>query len=107
MNNILCRQLALDYCCTEKDVADGKNHFSIYYPAEGRRVYDNDDDTLLKAAVVGGKILFSGKPAIIDWCREKYSKTEGMLKGFITGFTSFFGTLILIILVAILRNKMK
>jgi len=77
MNNILCRQLALDYCCTEEDVADGKNHFSIYYPAEGRRVYDNDDDTLLKAAVVGGKILFSGKPAIIDWCSEKYSKTEG------------------------------
>ena len=77
MNEVMCRQLALDYCCNVEDVADTSNHFSIYYPAEGRRVYKNDDDTILKAAVVDGKILFSGKPAIIEWCREKYSETKG------------------------------
>lgn len=55
MNEIMCRQLALDYCCSVEDVADTSNHFSIYYPAEGRRVYKNDDDTILKAAVVDGK----------------------------------------------------
>ena len=33
----LSRQLALDYCCSPADVADSKNHFTIYVPQEGRR----------------------------------------------------------------------
>ena len=77
MNEILCRQLALDYCCSVEDVADSCNHFSVYSPLNGRRLYKNDDNVFLKIAVVGGKILFSGRPAIIDWCRERYSKTGG------------------------------
>ena len=77
MNSILCRQLALDYCCLPEEVADRFNHFSVYVPLEGRRVYKNDDDAFLKIAVTGGKILFSGKQEMIEWCRERYSDTGG------------------------------
>ena len=77
MNSTLCRQIALDYCCTEEETADRSNHFSVYAPLEGRRVYKNDDDAFLKIAVIGNKILFTGKPGIIEWCMERYSGTGG------------------------------
>ena len=77
MNKILCDQLALDYCCSAEDVADNRNHFSVYTPLEGRRLYKNDDDVLLKIAVVNNKILFAGTPAMMEWCKGKYVDKGG------------------------------
>ena len=39
MNDILCEQLARDYCCSQADVLDNKNHFTEYSRIEGRRQY--------------------------------------------------------------------
>ena len=75
--DILHRQLAADYCCRPEDVADTKNHFSIYQPLEERRKWQNQQDCYLKIAVINGKLLFSGRSDIIAWCEEQYAKTEG------------------------------
>ena len=53
----LSRQLALDYCCSPADVADSKNHFTIYVPQEGRRRFQEQTVCRLKIAVVNGKLL--------------------------------------------------
>ena len=53
----LSRQLALDYCCSPADVADSKNHFTIYVPQEGRRRFQEQTVCRLKIAVVHGKLL--------------------------------------------------
>ncbi|MBR3402009.1 MAG: GNAT family N-acetyltransferase [Parasporobacterium sp.] len=74
--DILYEQLAADYCCRPEDVADTKNHFSTYQPLEGRRKWQNQKDCYLKIAVINGKLLFSGRPDIIDWCEEQYADSE-------------------------------
>ena len=76
MNGILCRQLALDYCCTPAEVLDMQNHFSPFMPLEGRRRFQAGDDCMLKIAVVNGKLLFTGAPDIIDRCRAEYADTR-------------------------------
>ena len=73
MNNILSKQIALDYCCTVSDVIDGINHFTEYSFSEGRRVFQERSDCFLKIAVINGKLLFTGNKDIIVWCRKKYS----------------------------------
>ena len=73
MNDILCRQLALDYCCTPEDVRDGKNHFTEHRFLEGRRRFREGKDCFLKVAMVGGKLLFTGRPEIVARCRETYA----------------------------------
>ena len=73
MNEILCHQIAIDYCCTPQDVLDHENHFTRHYFAEGRRRFREDKDCYLKLAVIGGKLLFTGDEEIIPWCRETYA----------------------------------
>ncbi len=75
MNRILCKQLALDYCCTETEVSDAANHFSIHQKLEGRRRFQETNACFLKIAVVNGKLLFSGEQSIIEWCKEQYETT--------------------------------
>lgn len=64
-NDILFRQLALDYCCTEAEVADAAHHFCEYEPLDGRRRYEETEDCFLKIAVVNGKLLFAGQREIL------------------------------------------
>ena len=77
MNEILARQLALDYSCDVKDILDEKNHFLLDERREGRRRFQERNMTCLKAAVVNGKVLFSGMESVVSWCRERYQETEG------------------------------
>lgn len=77
MNPILCRQLALDYCCAPEDVADNRNHFSVFHPLEGRRLFQVCEPCYLKVAVVNGKLLFTGQEEIIRWCEELYRDEGG------------------------------
>ncbi len=77
MNDILCHQLALDYCCTEEEVRDEKDHFMIYKPMDGRRRFQNDDECFLKIVVANNKVLYAGKEEIISWCREHYKIPGG------------------------------
>lgn len=73
----LSRQLALDYCCSPADVADSKNHFSIYAPQEGRRRFQKALIRGLKIAVVNGKLLFTGSEEIVAECRKRYANVTG------------------------------
>lgn len=77
MNDILCRQLALDYCCSPDDVRDRRNHFSVYRRLDGRRRFNETEKCFFKAAVVNGKILFTGDERIIAQMRERYGDTGG------------------------------
>ena len=61
MNDILCRQLAIDYCCSPEDVRDARNHFTEHSFIDGRRRYHEKEDCYLKLVLVNGKILFTGR----------------------------------------------
>lgn len=77
MNEILCRQLAADYCCSPADVLDGSNHFVRHQFWEGRRRFQEGKACFLKLAVVNGKILFAGKEEIIAWCEASFKDSGG------------------------------
>ena len=62
MNDILCRQLAADYCFSELD---------------GHRALSRGFGLLPEIAVVNGKVLFTGKEKILHWCIEQYRNTSG------------------------------
>ena len=72
MHPLLLRQLAADFCITEADLLDGKHHFTVFTPHPERRQYMEITPCLLKIAVVGGKLLFTGREDIIARCRELY-----------------------------------
>jgi len=77
MNEILRRQLAIDFCCREEEVEDRENHFTEHVYLPGRRRFKEKDLVFLKIGVVNGKVLFSGQPDIIKWCRDEYEKKTG------------------------------
>ena len=77
MNDILCRQLALDYCCSPDDVRDRCNHFAVHRLLDGRRRFNETGESYLKIAVINGKALFAGNERIIAKMREKYATTGG------------------------------
>lgn len=77
MNEILCDQLARDYCMTLSEVKDRENHFSFYRPQEGRRRFQESNECFLKVVSAGGKLLFTGKEAIIKWCKTQYKEHSG------------------------------
>ena len=79
MNETLKRQLVLDYCCKPDDVADNQNHFSPYRALPGQRsfFFPGVEHDYLKAAVVGGKLLMTGQPEILAWCRDAFADADG------------------------------
>lgn len=76
MNDILTKQLAIDFCCSEEEVTSNENIFTEYMPQEGRRIF-NEGECYLKVASVQGKILASGRYDIIAWAREHYKDGSG------------------------------
>lgn len=76
MNDILCKQLAIDYCCSEEEVRDERHHFTTYQFLEGRRRFREETECYLKVAVINGKLLFSGAPEMMNWCKEKYADAD-------------------------------
>ena len=72
MNEILCRQMAIDYCCSPEDVLDHQNHFAEHSFLPGRRRFQEGRECFLKIAVINGKLLFAGNAGILSWCRENY-----------------------------------
>ena len=77
MNEVLLRQMAVDYCCGMDDVADERNHFTQFDFREGRRRFREEPVCFLKLAVINGKILFTGKSDIVQWCEDTYKDTDG------------------------------
>ncbi|MBR2582100.1 MAG: GNAT family N-acetyltransferase [Oscillospiraceae bacterium] len=73
MNEILCRQLALDYCCGAEEVRAGGNVFTASRPLEGRRRFQEQADCALRIAAVNGKLLFTGREELVALCRELYA----------------------------------
>ena len=76
MNDILMKQLAIDFCTDEKSVLSKENIFTEYKRLQGRRIFQ-EGECFLKVASVNGKILASGKKDIIDWVRDKYRDGNG------------------------------
>lgn len=74
---MLNKQLAQDYCCSPEQIADKRNYFTEYKALEGRRRFEKQDECALKAVVVNGKLIFTGKKEIIAVCREKYENCPG------------------------------
>lgn len=72
MNSILCNQIAIDYCCSGNDVMDRQNHFTQHCFLEGRRRFQ-ENECILKIAVINGKVLFTGNHEMISWCRNEYA----------------------------------
>ena len=77
MNEILMRQLSLDYCCKKEDLLDRKNHFQEHSFLSGRRRFQEGEKCFLKVAVVNGKLLFCGERGILSWCKERYGEETG------------------------------
>lgn len=77
MKSLWYKQLALDYCCTEEEVANDENQFHIFTPLDGRRRYQQDDQCFLRVCALKNKLLFAGDERMIIWCREKYEHTDG------------------------------
>ena len=72
MHELLARQLAADFCLSEAEVLDAQHHFTIFSPRADRRQYMEITPCILKIAVVGGKLLFTGRADVIARCRELY-----------------------------------
>lgn len=77
MNRQLCKQLAIDYCCTMEQVQDEQNHFKVYLPQEGRRRFQEEQECFLKIVSVNDKLLFTGKEEIIKWCEAQFKEDSG------------------------------
>lgn len=78
MNPVLAKQLSLDYCCTEAEVLDRENHFTVFRPLMGRRRFQEaSEDCFLKIAVVGGKLLATGHTDVVAELREKLALFDG------------------------------
>ena len=75
MNEILCRQLALDYCCRPEEILGGGSVFTEYRPLEGRRRFREGEECFLKVAAVNGRLLFTGKAEIVEKCRERWGSS--------------------------------
>ena len=76
MNDTLCTQIAIDYCCTPEEVRDRKNHFTEHRFLEGRRRFQEGTECFLKLVVINGKILFTGQKEILEWCRNAYAEDD-------------------------------
>ena len=74
MNEILAKQLAIDFCTDVNSILSKENVFTEYKQLEGRRIF-KEGECYFKAASVNGKIVASGRKDIIQWAREKF-KTE-------------------------------
>ena len=78
MNDIIVKQMSLDYCCSEKDVRDSKNCFNEYLPLDGRRRFgETEDSSFLKIAVINGKLLVTGRKDIVEVLQEKIGRFNG------------------------------
>lgn len=76
MNEILIKQLAIDFCCTTEMVKNDENIFTEYFAQDGRRIF-KEGECFLKIASIQGKILATGKPEIIKWIKDRYQNANG------------------------------
>ena len=76
MNEILVKQLAIDFCTEEGAVTSSENIFTVYTPLQGRRIFE-EVECFLKIACINGKILASGKKDIIAWVRKTFKDRSG------------------------------
>ena len=76
MNDTLCKQLALDFCLSEDEIRDKKNHVSVFVPRDGRRRFADGDDAF-KVAVVTGKLIATGRKDVIDALGDTLLEANG------------------------------
>ena len=77
MHPLLLRQLAADFCVSVADILDDQHHFTLFMPQPDRRRFLEITPCILKIAVVGGKLLFTGREDVIARCRELYATANG------------------------------
>lgn len=71
---ILNLQFTKDFACSLEDVTSPSNIFTYSDPTLDRRKFE--DAGYLQVACLHGKLLMTGQPEIIDWCREKYKNAN-------------------------------
>lgn len=77
ISRTLARQLAIDYSLPPEKVGDGKNHFTVYEPHEGMRLFDSDGrKCFLKACSTGNSLLMTGREDIISVLSEKLENAD-------------------------------
>lgn len=72
-----CRQICLDYCLKETDLTDRKNHFTVFSPLDGRRTWQDDQKTFLKAVCFNNHLFMTGEQEIIRLCEENFKDFSG------------------------------
>ncbi|MGN0907911.1 MAG: hypothetical protein ACI4NM_12260, partial [Bullifex sp.] len=78
ISRTLARQLSIDYSISPEKVYDGKNHFTVYEPHEGMRLFDSDGRTcFLKACATGNSLLMTGREDIISSLSGKLENADG------------------------------
>ena len=70
-------QICLDYCLDPSNLTDGKNHFTVFTPLDGRRTWRNEQPTFLKAVCFNSQLFMTGHPEVISLCREKFLNDPG------------------------------
>ena len=70
-------QLSFDYNMPLSCLLDNENHFSIYVPQEGRRLFEDNPDIFLKMAVFNGKVVATGKEEAIEAIKEIVGDRKG------------------------------
>lgn len=76
MEEILIKQLAIDYNCTPEEVKSRKNVFTLRKNLPGRRIF-RSDDAILKVCSFRDKLLVSAEEGLLDWCKEEYGNERG------------------------------
>ena len=75
MDEKLYRQFGADYCCLPDEAADRRNHFTEHTFLPGRRTWQEEPECFLKLAVFNGKLLFTGRKDIIEWCSGEFAES--------------------------------
>ena len=65
MNEILAKQLAIDFCTDVNSILSKENVFTEYKQLEGRRIF-KEGECYFKAASVNGKIVASGEKILFN-----------------------------------------
>ena len=65
LENIVYKQLAIDYCLDKDEKKKKKNCFHTFEPLPGRRRFQQYTESFLMGAVIKNRLLFAGDPHII------------------------------------------
>lgn len=76
IQKIFIKQMCKDFSCYEKHLLSPNNEYVVRKLIEGRRMF-KDDDAIVKAITIGGKVVFSGREDILDDLKKAFIDVNG------------------------------